>query len=92
MHRKERASSADAVPLRGWFTARSWEHWVTRYESRGYNVIACSWPHVDGDIDALRRDPSAITGLRVSEIVDHYVEIISALATPPISNNRELCE
>ena len=27
-----------------WLTARSWEHWAERYKSRGYNVLAPSWP------------------------------------------------
>jgi alpha-beta hydrolase superfamily lysophospholipase len=67
-----------------WMTALSWEHWVDRYRARGLNVIAKSWPGMDGDIDALRRDPSAIAGLGVTEIVDHYAAIIAELDRPPI--------
>ncbi len=67
-----------------WLTALSWEKWVARYEARGYKVIARSWPHMEGDIDELRRDPSAITALGVTELVDHYASIIDALDTPPI--------
>lgn len=67
-----------------WLTALSWEKWVARYEARGYKVIARSWPHMEGDIDALRRDPSAITGLGVTDIVDHYAAIIDELDAPPI--------
>jgi pimeloyl-ACP methyl ester carboxylesterase len=39
---------------------------------------------LDGDIAALRDDPSAIDHLGIGEIVDHYAEIISALERPPI--------
>jgi pimeloyl-ACP methyl ester carboxylesterase len=67
-----------------WMTALSWEHWVERYEDRGFNVIARSWPGMDGDIDELRRDPSAIEHLGIEEIVDHYAAIISELDSPPI--------
>lgn len=67
-----------------WLTALSWEHWVARYRARGYDVIARSWPGMEGDIDELRRDPSAITGLGVTEIVDHYERIIRELDRPPI--------
>jgi alpha-beta hydrolase superfamily lysophospholipase len=67
-----------------WMTALSWEHWVTRYQNQGYKVVARSWPGMDGDIDALRRDPSATAGLGVTEIVDHYDAIIRELAAPPI--------
>src|ERR1700761_3647702 len=67
-----------------WMTALSWEHWVERYEQRGYHVIARSWPGMDGDIDELRRDPSGVEHLGIEEIVDHYAEIISELDRPPI--------
>src|SRR3954451_5120910 len=67
-----------------WMTALSWEHWVERYEERGFNVIARSWPGMEGDIDALRADTSAIDDLGIEEIVDHYVEIIDGCDSPPI--------
>jgi pimeloyl-ACP methyl ester carboxylesterase len=67
-----------------WMTALSWEHWVERYEDRGFNVIARSWPGMDGDIDELRRDPSGIEHLGIEEIVHYYAEIIGELDRPPI--------
>ena len=67
-----------------WMTARSWEHWADRYTSRGLNVIARSWPGMDGDVQALRQDPSAIEDLGIGEIVDFYDGIIRELARPPI--------
>jgi pimeloyl-ACP methyl ester carboxylesterase len=67
-----------------WLTALSWERWAERYTARGYRVIARSWPGMDGDITQLRSDPSAITGLGVSEIVDHYARIIATLDRAPI--------
>jgi pimeloyl-ACP methyl ester carboxylesterase len=39
---------------------------------------------MEGDIDQLRADPSAIEHLGVEEIVDHYDAIIRALPAPPI--------
>lgn len=67
-----------------WMTALSWEHWVKYYTDKGYRVIARSWPGIEGDIDALRRDPSSIAGLGVTEVADHYDGIIRALDKPPI--------
>jgi pimeloyl-ACP methyl ester carboxylesterase len=67
-----------------WMTALSWEHWVERYEDRGLNVIARSWPGMDGDIDELRRDPAAIEHLGIEEIVDYYAGIIGELDSPPV--------
>ena len=67
-----------------WMTPLSWEHWVDRFSSRGYKVLAPAWPGMDGDIEELRRDPSAIAELGVTEIVDHYDAIIRKLDQPPI--------
>lgn len=80
------ANSPDTVVLiHGlWLTALSWEHWVARYEARGYRVIAQSWPGMEGDIDALRRDPSGVAALGVTEVVDHYDRIVRALDRPPV--------
>lgn len=67
-----------------WMTARSWEHWIDYYAAKGYRVIARSWPGLEGDIEELRRDPSAIATLGIGQIVDHYQKIIEALPCPPI--------
>ena len=67
-----------------WMTPLSWEHWIDRYEARGHEVLAPAWPGLDGDIDALRADPSVIEHLGIGEIVDHYDAIISKLPAAPI--------
>jgi pimeloyl-ACP methyl ester carboxylesterase len=65
-------------------TPLSWEHWIDRYENRGFRVLAPAWPGMDDDIDELRRDPSDIEHLGIQEIVDHYDVIIRELNTEPI--------
>jgi pimeloyl-ACP methyl ester carboxylesterase len=65
-------------------TPRSWDKWIDRYEGRGYRVIAPTWPGMDADIEDLRRDPSAMAGVGMTEITDHYDGIICAVDTPPI--------
>ncbi len=67
-----------------WMTPLSWEHWTERYTQRGQIVLAPAWPGMDGDIEQLRADPSAIENLGIEEIVDHYDEIIRGLEAPPI--------
>ncbi len=67
-----------------WMTPLSWEHWIDRYSSRGYDVHAPAWPGMEGDIEQLRADPSAIEGLGIEEILDHYDAIIRGLGEPPI--------
>ena len=67
-----------------WLTPRSWEGWKERFESRGRIVHAPAWPRMQGDVEDLRRDPSALNGLGVKEIVDHYETFIRALDRPPV--------
>jgi pimeloyl-ACP methyl ester carboxylesterase len=66
-----------------WMTPRSWDDWVDHYRDRGYRAIAPGWPGVK-DPDETRRDPSALKGLGVTKIVDHYEPIIRELDRPPI--------
>jgi pimeloyl-ACP methyl ester carboxylesterase len=53
-----------------WMTPLSWEHWIDRYEARGFRVLTLAWPGMDGDIDELRSDLSGIDHLGIQEIVD----------------------
>ena len=67
-----------------WMTPRSWEHWVARYESRGFRVLAPAYPGFEVEVEALRADPSPIAKLGITEIADHYEAIIHGLDKPPI--------
>ena len=67
-----------------WMTPLSWENWIARYESRGHEVLAPAWPGLDGDVEQLRTDPSAIEHLGLGEIVDHYETVIGGLPEAPI--------
>ncbi|MEA2329909.1 MAG: hypothetical protein QOH58_47 [Thermoleophilaceae bacterium] len=67
-----------------WLTPLSWEHWIERYRARGHGVLAPAWPRMDVPIEELRRDASALGGLGITEIVDHYDQIIRTLDSPPI--------
>jgi pimeloyl-ACP methyl ester carboxylesterase len=68
-----------------WVTSRCWDPFVTYFKGRGYDCLAPTWPHKDLPIETLRKNPpAALAGLGVSEIVDHYAQIIRALPSPPI--------
>ena len=67
-----------------YLTARSWEPWMKRYQARGYQVMAPSWPGLEVEVEALRRDPSPIARQNVPDILAHYERIIRGLPTPPI--------
>lgn len=68
-----------------WMTPHSWAPWVERFSGRGHEVLAPAWPGLEGRTPAeIRRDPSALAGLGVREIVDHYDGAIRALGRKPI--------
>ena len=67
-----------------WVTSLSWEHWIDRYTERGYNVVAKGWPGMDLPIEEIRRDPSFLADLGVTEIVNHFDAIVRSLDRPPI--------
>jgi pimeloyl-ACP methyl ester carboxylesterase len=67
-----------------WMTPRSWEKWSERFQARGHKVVAPSWPGLEGEVEALRRDPSPIADQDVNRILDHYEKVIRDLDRPPI--------
>jgi pimeloyl-ACP methyl ester carboxylesterase len=67
-----------------WVTPRSWEHWVKRYEDKGYRVLAPAYPGFEVEVEALNRDPSPIEKVTVPQIVDRLESIVKGLPRPPI--------
>src|SRR5215211_4961699 len=67
-----------------WMTPRSWEHWVPYLENQGYKVVTPTYPGFEGEVEALRADPSPIAALTITQTVDHLEAIIRGLPTPPI--------
>jgi len=66
-----------------WMTPRSWDAWIDHYRARGHEAIAPGWPGVK-DPGETRRDPSALKGLGLTAIVDHYEQVVRGLDRPPI--------
>src|SRR5947208_5809623 len=75
-----------------WLTPLSWEKWIERYESKGYNVIAPAWPGMEGDIEQVRTNTKPYENLGVKEIADQYEQIIRELDKPPIIICHPFCE
>lgn len=79
------ASPDTIVLIHGfWVTPRSWEHWITRFESQGYTVIAPAYPGFEVEVEALNADPAAVEQLTVAAIMEHLEGVIRALPRPPI--------
>jgi|SRR5215211_7161976 len=67
-----------------WVTPRSWEHWIERYEGRGYRVLAPAYPGLEVEVEALNEDPSPIEALTIPGVVEHLESIVGKLENPPI--------
>jgi pimeloyl-ACP methyl ester carboxylesterase len=67
-----------------WMTPRSWAHWVSYYQAKGFTVLSPAYPGFEIEVEALRADPEIIAGLTVPETVDHLAAVIEGCATPPI--------
>jgi alpha-beta hydrolase superfamily lysophospholipase len=67
-----------------WMTPLSWEHWASHYSDRGHAVLAPAWPGLEAEPEQLRRDPSPLRNLSITDVVDHYDKIIRGLDRPPI--------
>lgn len=68
-----------------WMTPASWNTWAERFRAQGHEVIVPGWPGIDDrSVADVRRDPSALKGIGLKQIVDHYERIIRALPVKPI--------
>jgi pimeloyl-ACP methyl ester carboxylesterase len=70
-----------------WMSPLAWEHWVTRYEARGFRVLTPGYPGIgpgEEGVAALRRDASGIAHVGVREVMDSLSDLVGALPTPPI--------
>ncbi|MBI1360824.1 MAG: alpha/beta fold hydrolase [Alphaproteobacteria bacterium] len=68
-----------------WLTPAGWDYFKSRYEAKGFAVVAEPWPFMDAPIEQLRASPDPrLKKLTVDQIVDHYVAIIDALPESPI--------
>src|SRR6201996_1507138 len=82
------AAPSTIVLIHGlWMTPLAWEHWVPRYEQRGFTVLTPGYPGIGPGEEggaALRQDASAIGDVGVREVMDHLATVVEKLDRPPI--------
>src|ERR1700678_2485801 len=69
-----------------WMTPLAWEHWVERYEARGFTVLTPGYPGIgqgEAGLMELRANPDAVAGVGVREIMDYLTDYITKLGNPP---------
>ncbi len=68
-----------------WLNSRSWDSVKSRYEAKGFTVVAPDWPYDDRSPEDLRAMPDEkLAGLGIAEILDHYQRIIRKCPEEPI--------
>lgn len=75
------------VFIHGMFmTPLCWEHWVSRYQAKGYTGLAPAWPGRDKPIETLRKNhPDPELGrLNLTRIVEHLTGFIRQLNEKPV--------
>src|SRR3954452_6188871 len=67
-----------------WVTPRSWEHWISHYEAKGFKVLAPAYPGFEVEVESLNADTSPIEALTVPQIIEHLETVVGGLDSPPI--------
>lgn len=68
-----------------WVTSSSWDSMRGYFEAAGYTCVAPAWPHVDRDVESLRRDPHPdLAHTTVASLADHFEREAAKLSEPPI--------
>jgi pimeloyl-ACP methyl ester carboxylesterase len=67
-----------------WLHASSWDRWIERFRSAGYEPHAPGWPGDGATVAECRQNPEAIGDHGIDDVVDHYAGVIASLPTPPI--------
>ncbi len=63
-----------------WMTPTSWNTWADRFTAAGHEVVVPGWPGIDDrTVEDIRSNPSALKGIGITQIVDHYASLIRAL-------------
>jgi pimeloyl-ACP methyl ester carboxylesterase len=81
-------STSTVVLIHGlWMTPFSWEHWVERYEARGFTVLTPGYPGIgqgEAGLAELRDNPDAVAGVGVREIMDYLTDYVGKLDGAPV--------
>ncbi|QMU74320.1 alpha/beta hydrolase [Streptacidiphilus sp. P02-A3a] len=67
-----------------WMHATSWDNWVELFNRQGYEAIAPGWPGDAPTAEETRVNAAAVANRGITEVTDHYAEIIRSLPAPPV--------
>lgn len=67
-----------------WLHATSWNPWIDRFRSAGYEPLAPGWPGDPDTVEEARANPELIADHGIDDVVAHYAKIIDGLEARPI--------
>jgi len=67
-----------------YMTPLCWEHWIKRFEAKGYRCLAPAYPGRNKSVQELRTPDAALGKLTLSAILDHLERQIKTLDEKPI--------
>jgi len=67
-----------------WVTPACWSDFGAFLAQRGHQVALPAWPGKERTVQEIRRDPSALAGLGLGEIADHYAGIVRGMPESPV--------
>jgi non-heme chloroperoxidase len=83
----ERANGTGRTPvvfIHGlWLLASSWDRWAAVFEEAGYAPLAPGWPDDPDTVEQARANPDVFAGKGVTEVADHFAEVIADLTKKP---------
>jgi alpha-beta hydrolase superfamily lysophospholipase len=68
-----------------WLHAESWGPWVDLFRAQGYAPVAPGWPGEGSTVEQTRKQPDAVAGHGIDDVVDHYAQVIGGLDAEPIA-------
>src|SRR5579871_3491886 len=67
-----------------WLHASSWGAWEEKFRAAGYEPVSPGWPGEPSTVEAAQRDPGAVAGRGINDVVDHFAQVIRGLSAPPV--------
>jgi pimeloyl-ACP methyl ester carboxylesterase len=67
-----------------WLHATSWDGWIERFASAGYDASAPGWPGDPASVPEARAHPDELADHGIDDVVAHYARVIDGLPARPI--------
>jgi pimeloyl-ACP methyl ester carboxylesterase len=90
-HEQEQVERANASGLNPvvfihglWLLPSSWDRWAAAFEEAGFTALTPGWPDDPDTVEEANAHPEVFAGKTISQVADHYDELIAKLTTSPV--------